>query len=52
MASCPTRFFRKDFKLLDPYAPVKPLDVLAEEIGVSVKCGIRLAHRAAHRAAL
>ena len=30
------RFFRADFARLEPYAPVKPLDVLAAEIGVRV----------------
>jgi histidinol-phosphate aminotransferase len=30
------KLFRKDFSVLDPYHPVKPLEVLAEEIGVPV----------------
>lgn len=32
----PRELFRGDFAQLDPYHPVKPLDVLAEEIGVPV----------------
>ncbi len=32
----PLRFVRPDFDLLDAYTPVKPLDVLAAEIGVPV----------------
>lgn len=41
-SSSPARFFRPDFKSLDPYAPVKPLDVLAEEIGVKVEELVKL----------
>jgi hypothetical protein len=32
----------QDFTSLDPYAPVKPLDVLAEEIGVKVEELVKL----------
>jgi len=40
--SCPSRFFRSDHAQLDPYAPVKPLEVLAEEIGVRVDEHVKL----------
>jgi histidinol-phosphate aminotransferase len=40
--SCPSRFFRKDHAQLDPYSPVKPLEVLAEEIGVRVEDLVKL----------
>lgn len=36
------RFFRPDFDELEEYAPVKPLDVLAEEIGVPVEQLVKL----------
>lgn len=32
----------QDFNALDPYAPVKPLDVLAEEIGVKIEDLVKL----------
>jgi histidinol-phosphate aminotransferase len=32
----------QDYTALDPYAPVKPLDVLAEEIGVKVEDLVKL----------
>jgi hypothetical protein len=32
----------QDYASLDPYAPVKPLDVLAEEIGVKVEDLVKL----------
>lgn len=32
----------QDYATLDPYAPVKPLDVLAEEIGVKVEELVKL----------
>ena len=38
----PSRFFRRDFSSLEPYSPVKPLDVLAEEIGVAVSELVKL----------
>jgi histidinol-phosphate aminotransferase len=34
--------FRRDFSKLDPYAPVKPLEVLAEEIGVPIAQLVKL----------
>jgi histidinol-phosphate aminotransferase len=34
--------FRSDYSKLDPYTPVKPLDVLAEEIGVPVERLVKL----------
>ena len=37
-----TKLFRKDFNNLDPYHPVKPLEVLAEEIGVPVEKLVKL----------
>lgn len=37
-----SKLFRKDFKSLDPYHPVKPLEVLAEEIGVPVDKLVKL----------
>jgi hypothetical protein len=37
-----TSLFRKDFLNLDPYAPVKPLEVLAEEIGLPVAALVKL----------
>ena len=33
MAAFPPHFFRKDMASLDPYAAIKPLDILAEELG-------------------
>lgn len=36
------RFFRPDFDELEAYVPVKPLDVLAEEIGVPVSRLVKL----------
>ena len=36
------RFFRPDFDELEEYVPVKPLDVLAEEIGVPVSQLVKL----------
>jgi len=33
----PSRFIRADFAAFEPYTPVKPLDVLAREIGVPVE---------------
>jgi histidinol-phosphate aminotransferase len=35
-------FFLQDFDKLDPYSPVKPLEVLAEEIGVNVEDIVKL----------
>lgn len=32
----------QDYKSLDPYAPVKPLDVLAEEIGCKIEDLVKL----------
>lgn len=37
-----TKLFRRDFSALDPYHPVKPLEVLAEEIGVPVEKLVKL----------
>ncbi|MEO9254189.1 MAG: histidinol-phosphate transaminase [Tepidiformaceae bacterium] len=36
------RFFRPDFDELEAYVPVKPLDILAEEIGVPVSAIVKL----------
>ena len=36
------RFFRPDFEELEEYVPVKPLEVLAEEIGVPVGALVKL----------
>ncbi|GAB4328791.1 MAG: histidinol-phosphate transaminase [Dehalococcoidia bacterium] len=38
----PLRFVRPDFRDLDEYVPVKPLDVLAREIGVPVERLVKL----------
>jgi histidinol-phosphate aminotransferase len=42
MSASITRYFRSDFARLDEYAPVKPLDVLAAEIGVRVEELVKL----------
>lgn len=38
----PLRFVRPDFRELDEYVPVKPLDVLAREVGVPVERLVKL----------
>ena len=38
----PNEFVRADFAKLDTYTPVKPLHVLAEEIGVPVEKLVKL----------
>jgi len=38
----PLRFVRDDFQLLEEYAPVKPLDVLAREIGIPARQIVKL----------
>ena len=42
MATDPLRFVRPDFDQLETYTPVKPLDVLAREIGVPVDRLVKL----------
>ncbi len=42
MATDPLRFVRSDFDELEAYTPVKPLDVLAREIGVAVDQIVKL----------
>lgn len=42
MATDPLRFVRPDFDQLETYTPVKPLDVLAREIGVPVERLVKL----------
>ena len=42
MQSTPLRYLRADFDDLEEYAPVKPLDVLAAEIGVPIDRLVKL----------
>jgi histidinol-phosphate aminotransferase len=42
MPLCPSKFFRADFSNLEAYSPIKPLDVLAAELGLSVESLVKL----------